>query len=210
MDKLINSVVIGLHATYNPKVIILHGSYGRGEHTETSDIDIVCFCDDIPNHRYSYMSQDKYVDVHLFPVSFLDNLHDESFYFDDGIVVYDTNNMGRDYLVKIQQFIATNNQNISTSEKHHIGMWVTKMLDRSQVDGVHGAYRRIWLQRELLKIYFEMRDLWYFGPKRALIYLDQNDQRVYKMFDEAYRDPSNLNTLTTLANEVIKPLDNLS
>ncbi|MFQ2313995.1 nucleotidyltransferase domain-containing protein [Aeromonas dhakensis] len=48
MEKILDLAVEDLKGKYAPHTIILYGSYARNEATETSDIDIACFCDN-PN-----------------------------------------------------------------------------------------------------------------------------------------------------------------
>jgi predicted nucleotidyltransferase len=44
-DHLLSRVVVDLQERYNPHTIILYGSRARGDHTSSSDIDVVCFAE---------------------------------------------------------------------------------------------------------------------------------------------------------------------
>ena len=78
------------------------------------------------------------------------------------------------------------------------------MLKRAQANNVEAHFRKIWLHKELLEIYFQLRDQWYFGPRKSLHWLENNDPETFQRFNEAYQYPHCHKRLTLLAMQVTK------
>lgn len=51
MEDILDLAMEELKRKYAPHTIILYGSYARNEATETSDIDIACFCKNTSEQR---------------------------------------------------------------------------------------------------------------------------------------------------------------
>jgi hypothetical protein len=60
------------------------------------------------------------------------------------------------------------------------------MLKRSQKNDFEGNYRFHWMLKDSLEIYFNLRGLWYLGPKKSLEWLKQNDLVAYGLFESAF------------------------
>jgi hypothetical protein len=59
------------------------------------------------------------------------------------------------------------------------------MLRRSQKGDPEGNYRFHWMLKDSLEIYFNVKGLWYSGPKKSLEWLKQNDIVAYDLFESA-------------------------
>lgn len=204
MDDILDLALEELKEKYDPHTVILYGSHARNEATETSDIDIACFCERPDEQKDARLFHGVYLDVWVYPTTFLSSVPEESLRFGDGKVVYDTHGLGSDYLAKIKQKLADGKPPMSDTDKAHLQEWVMKMLERAHDKDLDGNYRRTWLQHDLLEIYFEIRGLWYLGSKKSFAYLKQHDQSVFILFEKLYKEPLNLNLLTTLANQVVR------
>jgi hypothetical protein len=78
------------------------------------------------------------------------------------------------------------------------------MLARIAKGDVEGNFRRAWLQHDLLENYFELRKLWYLGPKESLRWLAKHDPKTYALYERALAPNSKLADLENLADEVLR------
>jgi len=204
MSNILDLALEELKKMYAPHTIILYGSHARNEATETSDIDIACFCDRPDKQKDARLFHGVYLDAWVYPTAFLNSIPDEALRFGDGKVVYERQGLGSDYLAKVRKKLADGKPPISEADKAHLQEWVMKMLERVNEKDLDGNYRRTWLQFELLEIYFEIRDLWYLGSKKSFKYLQQHDQPVFNLFEKVYKEPLNLALLSALAKQVVR------
>ena len=204
MDDILNLACEELKEKYKPHTIILYGSYARNEANESSDIDIACFYDGTSEYKDARVFHNTYLDAWVYPTSFLDSIPEESLRFGDGIVLYDERGLGSKYISQVKQKLAKGKSAISENELAHLQEWVKKMLARANDEDIDGNYRRIWLQHELLTIYFEVRGLWFLGPKKSFSYLKSHDNPVFELFSKAYKEPTNMVALEALAKKVVR------
>ncbi len=204
MDNILDLAVEELKNKYSPHTIILYGSYARNEATEASDIDIACFWDRSQEHKDARMFHGTFLDVWVYPTAFFETIPEESLRFGDGKVILDTRGLGEDYINRVQQKLNDGREPMSDVDKAHLQEWVTKMLERACDGNLDGNYRRIWLQHELLEMYFEIRGMWYLGSKKSFSYLNKHDKPLYSLFDQMYREPLNLNLLSEVAKRVVR------
>lgn len=51
-----------------------------------------------------------------------------------------------------------------------------------------GYYRWHWLLYDSLEIYFDVKGLHYYGPKKALRYMEQTDGESFQIYSKALRE----------------------
>ena len=51
-----------------------------------------------------------------------------------------------------------------------------------------GYYRWHWLLVDSLEIYFDVKGLHYYGPKKALRLLEQTDQEAFRIYTKALQE----------------------
>jgi hypothetical protein len=78
------------------------------------------------------------------------------------------------------------------------------MLEWAANGDIDGNYRRTWLQFDLLKMYFDIRGLWFLGHKKSFQYLQKNDAEGYRLFEAVYSNPEDIEALRKLAVFVVK------
>lgn len=204
MQTFVDLAVDKIVEEYDPHTIILYGSRARGDFTELSDVDIACFCEDKSELKIATLMNGIYLDLWVYPTSSMNNLSPETLRFSSGILKLDKFGFGGDYLQRIKEFEAKGPEKISTSELEHSKAWLNKMMSRVQSNDIEGNYRRIWLQFELLEIYFKFRGLWFSGSKRSFQYLKENDSLGYNLFEKTYQEPENFAHLFELVRYVTK------
>lgn len=98
MENLILLAQEDLIQRYNPHTIILYGSRARNDATDTSDIDIACFCDDSEEVKDARLFNGVYLDAWVYPTSAMNTVSDDALRFGDGVVLLDKFGHGEHYL----------------------------------------------------------------------------------------------------------------
>jgi predicted nucleotidyltransferase len=190
MDDLFSSIVIDLQTKYNPETIILYGSRARGDHTLSSDIDVVCFVEGAVDDAIAIADardfEGFYLDAWVYSSDAMSAATDELLRVADGYCLYDSEGRGDAFLTQLRQRIEQGPTQLSTAEIQHTRQWVDKMLERSRSSDIESLHRRYWLAVDLLQIYFDLRGQWYFGPKKSLAWLREHDAIGYQLFSELY------------------------
>ena len=186
MDDLLPKVVVDLQEKYNPHIIILYGSRARGDHTHSSDIDVVCFVEGAKPAKDARDFEGLYLDAWVYGSDVMSASNDELLRVADGYCLYDAEGCGKAFLKELQQRIEQGPKQLSASEIQHTKQWVYKMLERAKSSDVESLYRRYWLAIDLLQIYFDLRGQWYFGPKKGLAWLREHDAIGYQLFSQVY------------------------
>lgn len=201
-DPLIEDLVRALQVQYQPHTIIFYGSRARGDATASSDIDVACFVDDHPELKDARLFQGVYLDNWVYPTQAMQHISKETLRFADGDCLVDQRGLGQEFLANIREKLVAGPETLSASDRTHTIEWISKMLQRIETEDVEGMYRRCWLQLELLEIYFQLRNKWFFGPKKSLQLLKDNDPVAYQLFSDIYQDPKDLKKLQLLARYV--------
>lgn len=202
MDDLLSKIVIDLQGRYNLPIIILYGSRARGDHTPSSDIDIVCFVEGATPIGDARDFEGFYLDAWVYSSDAMLASTDEFLRFADGYCLYDSEGQGAAFLKELQQRIEQGPKPLSASEIQHTKQWVYKMLERSKSLEVESFYRLYWLAVDLLQIYFDLRGQWYFGPKKSLAWLREHDATGYQLFSQVYNPSIRFDDLEKLAEYV--------
>lgn len=184
-DKLTQELV----SKHQPDLILLYGSFARGEYTPKSDIDVVCFKDiqnvETDNRDFSGL----YLDCWIKPLSELEKI-EESIYLDGAKVLYDKNDIAPAFLEKVRERLEFPPKPLSEQERQHLKAWTLKMLDRTYRGDIEANFRRAWLVFELLQTYYKWNGLWYRGSKLAFRELKEKKPKIYKQFDKVLKNPT--------------------
>ena len=202
MDHLLSRVVVALQERYNSHTIILYGSRARGDHTPSSDIDVVCFVEGATSIGDARNFEGFYLDAWVYSSDAMLASTDEFLRFADGYCLYDSEGKGAAFLKELQQRVEQGPEPLSASEILHTQRWVYKMLERSKSLEVESLYRLYWLAVDLLKIYFDLRGQWYFGSKKSLAWLREHDTIGYQLFSRVYNPSIKFDDLGKLAEYV--------
>ena len=68
--------------------------------------------------------------------------------------------------------------------------WCEKMLARTLRGDTEGYYRWHWLLCDSLEIYFDVKQLHYYGPKKALRFVAQTDPEAFRLYSLALKELS--------------------
>jgi predicted nucleotidyltransferase len=135
------ALVADLVARFGSRITILYGSYARGTSGPSSDIDVVCFCDQPARHPAAFHWRTLLVDAWVHPLSDVDRLEDFR-KLHDGRVIQDIEGLGQTLVERISAGLKVPRPALDTNSEQHLRAWVWKMLDRTNQPGVRGDHRR--------------------------------------------------------------------
>jgi len=197
--KFIQELKKYLIEKYNCHLIILYGSYVIGEFTGESDVDLICFSDkDCPENDTSILSGFQ-LDAWIYNSEKIKNI-DQYMRALKGKVIYDERNQGKEFLNKIKHEYNKGPKKLNNQQKQFLKDWMKKMYKRSLKDDVEGNFRFHWMLVDSLEIYFNIKGIWYLGPKKALKWLELNDIEAYNILKNVYCKKIKLKSIKELLN----------
>lgn len=165
--------------------IILYGSFSTGNYTSESDVDIVAFADSFREKNDTTILLNKQLDAWIYPTK-MHRHADQFLQLHESEVILDDRNLASKLLSDVDRLIDRGPGEISTDEKKFLIAWLWKMESRARKNDIEGNYRRNWLLVDSLEIYFQLKGIWFFGPKKSLAWIRENDTIAYELFDQAY------------------------
>lgn len=106
-----------------------------------------------------------------------------------GKVLCEENNFGISFLNSVNTLFKKRPKVLNFDEVIHRKQWIRKMFERSKRGDLEGNYRKVWLVKDLLEIYFELKNMWYMGPKKSLKWLEKYGKTEFKLFEALYFSP---------------------
>lgn len=186
---------------YNCHSIILYGSYANGDYTDESDVDVVCFCDEVENQNDTTFLQHRQLDAWIYNTEKMKDV-EEFLHTRDGEILLDRSGFCEGFLEKITEVYNNGPKLLSDTEKEFLKSWLQKMLNRSQKGDVEGNFRFHWMLTDSLEIYFKIKGLWYLGSKKSIKWLYDNDRDMYLLYEGAFRKHSTQSDIEKLINRI--------
>jgi predicted nucleotidyltransferase len=204
LDRLLKLAFDYLVQQYNPHTVIVYGSRARDQATDSSDIDIACYCDNTEEIKDARLFHGVYLDAWIYPTLSMDNIDEEDLRFEDGCLLLDQRGLGEKFLQRVMDKLHQGPKKPSKSDIEHTTEWIHKMLLRAANNDIDGQYRKIWLQFQLLEIYFQLRGKWFLGHKKSFEYLQKHDVEAFNLFEQVYANTTDYEKLNRLGNYVIR------
>ena len=180
-----------LKNTYQPLSILLYGSYADGTNDESSDFDcMIIVREKTKNHDDSFIDGVQ-LDCFIFTE---EQVKDEGD-IDVFLTVYDSNivldnGLGAELKGRVRKYVEEHTV-IPDDEKEIISSWIKKMMRRVEKNDDEGNMRAVSFLAESLVDYFLLRDMFYFGSKKAIHYIKENDRDGYDLFHHAVTAKNN-------------------
>jgi predicted nucleotidyltransferase len=203
LDSLLQLALEDLVQQYRPHTVIAYGSRVRNRATDSSDIDLACYCDITEGIKDARLFHGVYLDAWIYPTSSMDNIDEGDLRFEDGCLLLDQRGLGEKFLQRVRDKLHQGPKPQSQSDIQHTTEWIHKMLLRAANNDLDGQYRKVWLQFQLLEIYFQLRGKWFLGHKKSFEYLRKNDLKVFDLFEQVYADKMDFDKLHKLASAVV-------
>ncbi|MBH0168225.1 nucleotidyltransferase domain-containing protein [Fictibacillus sp. 18YEL24] len=170
---------------YDCHTIILYGSYSRGDYTEESDVDLICFSDSVTEDTNEVEFIDgKQLDAWIYPTDKMKQ--SEPFLrVNKGEIRINKKGLAEEFLARIHNTFEQGPKQLTDDEKDFLKSWLKKMQVRSAKNDLEGNYRFHWMLKDSLEIYFELRGEWFLGPKVSFLWLKENDPKAFDLFNRA-------------------------
>ena len=186
--EITDKILAYLKDTYQPDAIIAYGSFADGSANKNSDFDALVIADKERMHDSSVIDG-IVLDVFIYPPdTFRQNYDPEEFVqVWDGNILLDTNGVAARLQKQVLDYIAHSPRKTVEEISQEVS-WCEKMLSRTMREDAEGYYRWHWVLFDSLEIYFDVKGLHYYGPKKALRFLEQTDPEAFQIYTTALRE----------------------
>lgn len=182
---------------YHPLAAVLYGSHADGTANAESDYDVLLITESTECHDTAIVNGVQ-LDAWVYPRSWAESLTDGEavIQLHDGVVLLDTDGLAAGLIARAREH-AAGKAHLSDEEKRDLQAWCGKMARRARRGDVEGLYRWHWLLTDSLSIYCDVRDAFYFGPKKTLLRMEKEDPEGFARYGAALRDMAALDAWLT-------------
>ena len=183
-----DKILAYLKETYRPDAIIVYGSFADGSANINSDFDALVIADRERTHDSSVIDG-IVLDVFIYPPDTFQAEYDPEEFVQvwDGKILLDTDGIAARLQKRVLDHIAHIPRKTGKEIRQEVG-WCEKMLSRTMRGDAEGYYRWHWVLFDSLEIYFDIKGLPYYGPKKALRLLEQTDPDAFRIYGNALRE----------------------
>lgn len=186
MEKIISH----LRQTYAPCGIVVYGSYADGTGEVDSDFDALVISGGDQIQHDTNMVDGVRLDVFVYPKKMVEKGLDpeEVIQIFDGVILLDTEGVALGLKQQVIEYLNALPRKTEAQLKEQI-LWCRKMLLRTQRGDAEGMFRWHWLLVDSLEIFCDKIGRPYFGPKKALKWMQQDHPRSFECYENALRKP---------------------
>lgn len=169
MDEILEYI----KRAYSPLSVILYGSYADGSNQSSSDFDALVISKDHAFFHDTSVVCGIRLDVFVYPTSYFEAEFDcgELIQIFDGKILLDTAGRGENLQKQVLSYLEQRPRKTDEEIKDQIS-WCRKMLIRAQRSDAEGMFRWHWLLTDSLEIFCDAVGHAYFGPKKALKWME--------------------------------------
>lgn len=180
-----------LKKTYDPLAIVTYGSFEDGANDEYSDFDCMVIVREKSRKHDDTVINGIPLDCFVFTAEEAANEDPDVFLTAyDGHIILDTDDIALNLKNRVRQYVEEHSV-IDEEEKQFIASWIAKTMHRAEKKDDEGSFRALAFLWESLNDYFLLRDMFYFGSKKAVAYLKQKDPAAYHLYHEAVTERTN-------------------
>ncbi len=185
MKKTEEAIIGYLKKTYNPDAVILYGSFADGSAAADSDFDAIVIADGSKKHDASVI-ENVVLDVFVYPPETFASDYDPEEFVQvyDGRIILDGSGAAAQLKRRVRDHIDGKPPKTPEELRQEIG-WCEKTARRALREDAEGYYRWHWLLTDSLEIYFDLKRLYYFGPKKALRQMERSDAEAFALYSMA-------------------------
>lgn len=177
-----------LKKTYQPDAVIVYGSFADGSANLNSDFDALIIAGKEKAHDSSIVDG-VVLDVFVYPAETFSTDYDPEEFVQvwDGKIVLDEHGIAGQLKAKVLDYIEHLPKKTVTEVAQEVE-WCEKMLLRTMREDVEGYYRWHWVLCDSLEIYFDIKGLHYYGPKKTLRLMEKSDAEAFELYAKALRE----------------------
>lgn len=184
------AIVEYLENTYKPTSIFIYGSYSDGRDDPTSDFDSLIIVDEKNKTHDNSIINGVLLDCFIYTKDEIDNKDIDLFLpLYDALIIKD-DGMGKKLKDRVRSFLDSNSET-SEEEKNFLRSWIKKSIQRIQKNDDEGNFRAIFLLYDSLECYFKLKNMIYFGSKKSIAFLKEEDTEAYELFSKALNTRTN-------------------
>lgn len=185
MEQLIDY----LKEKYDPLALIVYGSYSDHTNNLNSDFDAMIICNEGGNAHDTSTVFGVRLDVFVYSKDYIEKLDDMSEVLQiwDGRIICDTADIARDLKDRVCEYVASSPK-LTGDEKNDLRSWCKKMLESTEREDAEGLYRRHWLLTDSLEIWCNLNDIMYFGPKKTILRMKNEDADGFSLYYRALKN----------------------
>lgn len=185
MESL-TSVLDYLKRTYRPHTILAYGSFTSGTNTAESDFDVLLITDRGETTHDSSVIDGILLDAFVYTTQDYEAKSNPTEFLQayGGRILLDEQGLAQALLETLADYVATHAV-IEASAKQHLRDWCEKMLTRARKADPEGMLRWHWLIYDSLEIYCNLRDQFYFGPKKTMQAIRERSPEAYAKLERA-------------------------
>lgn len=169
---------------YNPQTIFVYGSYADGTNDSTSDFDCLIIVEDKNISHDDSLVEKVRLDCFIYDKDEIGKLDVDTFLPIYWAEIVKDNGIGKDLKEKVKNYVKEKTFT-DENEKNFLISWIRKTLNRVEKGDLEGDFRAISFLAESLEDYYLLRDMYYFGSKKAISFLKTNDKKAYELFAKA-------------------------
>jgi len=185
----LEEIIAYIKQAYNPLSIILYGSYANGTNNLNSDFDaLVISYDHQQFHDTSFVSGIQ-LDVFVYPASHFERDYDCNDFIQifDGKIIEDRDGRGKTLQTNMLSYLQNRPQK-SKAEIDASVDWCIKMLARVKRCDAEGLFRWHWVLIDSLEIFCDVMQHPYWGPKKALKWMEEMYPTAFACYQAALAD----------------------
>ena len=167
---------------YNPESMIVYGSYADGTAGDESDFDALLIGGNKKLHDSSSV-ENVTLDVFVYPSGYFDSEYeiDEIVQIFDGDIILDKDGTATKIKAAANEYINSLPPRSDIENRENVN-WCFKMMNRAARNDAEGLFRRHLVLTDSLMIYYDILRKRYFGPKKALRMMENEDPASYALY----------------------------
>lgn len=185
----VSGVLKYLTETYHPHTIIVYGSFVNGTYSPESDFDVVLISDEARKSNDTNVVDGIQLDAFIYNTRDITESYSptELIQTYDGNILLDEKGYGKFIVENVQRYLRDTARK-SEGEKLYLRASVRKMLRHAEHDDAEGLYHLHGILASSLETYFGLHDLPYYGPKKALQWLEEQRPADYALYYAALQN----------------------
>lgn len=183
-------IIAYLKERYNPLTLAVYGSYTDGTNDEYSDFDCLLIVKSKDRAHDDTIVDGVPLDCFLYSEQEIEQENIETFLpLYEAKLVYDTG-IGQALQSKVRNYVQAHTVH-RPEEKHFLVSWIKKTMKRMEKSDEEGHFRAIAFLAESMEDYCFLRDRFYFGSKKTIRFLQEEDEQGFLLFRKAITIRSN-------------------
>jgi len=192
-----------LEKKYNPKLIILYGSFSSNTENELSDIDMACFSDVAEESHDSSKIGLFLLDAWIHPLAELKR-PGKYLHFLPCQCLHDELEVFEKFTKSIEKARRKKQKPIKKNEKDILDPWIEKMIKRSTLEDEEAYYRYNWLIHDFPELYCKYLNIYYDGPKKTINYLRENDVDTFRQYSNLLKNGKDIEKMRQLYDSILR------